>query len=80
MPIRRGMGGLSTGAGGNLFDRAGFFDTANIEELTIATELVLKVPSETYGVTILSATPSAAYELEIPLGVQNGSQGAENEK
>ncbi len=30
MPVRRGMGGLSSGAGGNLFDRPGFFDFAEI--------------------------------------------------
>ena len=34
MPLRRGMGGLSSGAGGNLFDSPGFFDTYNIDDLT----------------------------------------------
>ena len=66
MPIRRGMGGLSSGAGGNLFDRPGFFNVANIEELTVQTELILKLASETYGVKITHDTPSAEYEVEIP--------------
>ena len=47
MPIRRGMGGLSSGAGGNLFDRPGFFNVANVDELTVETELILKTASET---------------------------------
>ena len=47
MPIRRGMGGLSSGAGGNLFDRPGFFDNAEIVKLTVDTELLLKAASET---------------------------------
>ena len=43
MPIRRGMGGLSSGAGGNLFDRPGYFDIANIDELTVETQFLLKL-------------------------------------
>ena len=66
MPIRRGMGGLSSGAGGNLFDRPGFFNVANVEELTVQTELILKTASETYGVKITHDTPSAEYEADIP--------------
>ena len=35
MPLRRGFGGVSSGAGGNLFDRPGFFDIAEIDNLTV---------------------------------------------
>ena len=42
MPIRRGMGGLSSGAGGNLFDRPGFFDFAEIDSLVLNADLLLK--------------------------------------
>ena len=69
MPIRRGMGGLSSGAGGNLFDRPGFFDNAEIVKLTVDTQLLLKAASETYGIKLTHADTSGAsqdYELEIP--------------
>ena len=69
MPIRRGMGGLSSGAGGNLFDRPGFFDNAEINKLTVETQLLLKAASETYGIKLTHADTSGAsqdYELEIP--------------
>ena len=69
MPIRRGMGGLSSGAGGNLFDRPGFFDTSNIDSLTVETQLLLKAASETYGIKITHADTSGnsqQYEIEIP--------------
>ena len=69
MPIRRGMGGLSSGAGGNLFDRPGFFDNSEIANLTVDTKLLLKAASETYGISITHADTSGAsqeYELQIP--------------
>ena len=69
MPLRRGMGGLSSGAGGNLFDRPGFFNTASIEKLTVDTELILKAASETYGFKITHADTSGnsqEYEIAIP--------------
>ena len=69
MPIRRGMGGLSSGAGGNLFDRPGFFDNAEIVKLTVDTELLLKAASETYGIKITHASTSGNnqdFELQIP--------------
>ena len=69
MPIRRGMGGLSSGAGGNLFDRPGFFDNAEIVNLTVDTKMLLKAASETYGIEITHADTSGAsqdYALEIP--------------
>ena len=50
MPVRRGMGGLSSGAGGNLFDRPGFFDYAEIASLVLDSDLLLKTASETYGI------------------------------
>ena len=69
MPLRRGVGGLSKGAGGNLFDRPGFFDSAEIDELTVVTQLLLKAASETYGINIVKADTSGAsqdYNLTIP--------------
>ena len=69
MPLRRGMGGLSSGAGGNLFDRPGFFDTSNIDDLTVETQLLLKAASETYGIIIAKGDTSGAsadYTLTIP--------------
>ena len=69
MPIRRGMGGLSSGAGGNLFDRPGFFDNSNIENLTVETQLLLKAASETYGIIIAKGDTSGAsqdYTITIP--------------
>ena len=47
MPIRRGLGGLSSGAGGNLFARPGFFDNSEIDNLTVQTQLLIKAASET---------------------------------
>ena len=69
MPIRRGMGGLSSGAGGNLFDRPGFFDNSEIARLTVETQLLLKAASETYGIIIAKGDTSGAsaeYTLTIP--------------
>ena len=69
MPVRRGMGGLSSGAGGNLFDRPGFFNVSKIDKLTVDTELLLKASSETYGLKITHADTSGNsqhYEIEIP--------------
>ena len=74
MPLRRGMGGLSSGAGGNLFDRPGFFNVSEIESLTVDTELLLKAASETYGIKITHASTSGNnqdYELEIPALIAN---------
>ena len=59
MPIRRGMGGLSSSSG-NLFDRPGFFDTSEIDNLTVETKLLLKAASETYGIEITHADTSGA--------------------
>jgi len=76
MPIRRGMGGLSSGAGGNLFDRPGFFDYSEIVRLTVDTELLLKAATETYGIKITHADTSGAsqhYEIEIPAVSANDS-------
>ena len=75
MPIRRGMGGLSSGAGGNLFDRPGFFDNAEIARLTVDTQLLLKAASETYGIIIAHSDTSSAsqdYTLTIPALTANG--------
>ena len=69
MPIRRGMGGLSSGAGGNLFDRPGFFDSSEIGNLTVDTKLLLKAASETYGIEIAKGDTSGAsqdYTVTIP--------------
>jgi len=69
MPLRRGFGGMSSGAGGNLFDRPGFFDYSEIESLTVDTKLLLKAVSETYGIAITHASTSsnsAEYSIEIP--------------
>ena len=74
MPLRRGFGGVSSGAGGNLFDRPGFFDYAEIVNLTVDTKLLLKAASETYGIELTHADTSGAsqdYELEIPALVAN---------
>ena len=46
MPLRRGFGGLSSGAGGNLFDRPGFFNQAEIDNLTLNAALLLKRASD----------------------------------
>ena len=76
MPIRRGMGGLSSGAGGNLFDRPGFFDNSEIVRLTVDTELILKAADETYGIKITHADTSGQsqdYEIEIPALSANDS-------
>ena len=76
MPIRRGMGGLSSGAGGNLFDRPGFFDNSEIVKLTIDTELLLKAANETYGIKITHADTSGNnqhFEIEIPAVTANDS-------
>jgi len=72
MPIRRGMGGLSSGAGGNLFDRPGFFDNSQIVNLTVETQLILKAASETYGIEITHAEQSADRVLNIPALAANG--------
>ena len=72
MPIRRGMGGLSSGAGGNLFDRPGFFDSSEIGNLTVDTKLLLKAASETYGVEITHSEQSADRELNVPALAANG--------
>ena len=69
MPVSRGMGGLASGAGGNLFDRPGFFNVSKIDKLTVDTELLLKASSETYGLKITHADTSGNsqhYEIEIP--------------
>ena len=69
MPIRRGMGGLSSGAGGNLFDRPGFFDYAEIDSLVLNTDLLLKTASETYGIYLGHGDTSGAsqhYTATIP--------------
>ena len=69
MPLRRGLGGVSSGAGGNLFDRPGFFDNSEIAKLTVDTKLLLKTASETYGIEITHADTSGnsqEYEIEIP--------------
>ena len=75
MPLRRGFGGLSSGAGGNLFDRPGFFDNAEIDSLTVETQLLLKTASETYGIKIDKADTSGAsqeYTLSIPAMTADG--------
>ena len=69
MPLRRGFGGVSSGAGGNLFDRPGFFDYSEIVNLTVDTKLLLKAASETYVIAITNADRSGNnqdYEIEIP--------------
>ncbi len=69
MPIRRGMGGLSSGAGGNLFDRPGFFDYAEVDNLVLNANLLLKLPSETYGIYLGHGDTSSAgqhYTATIP--------------
>ena len=69
MPIRRGMGGLSSGAGGNLFDRPGFFDFAEIDSLVLNADLLLKTASETYGIYLGHGDTSGAsqhYTATIP--------------
>ena len=69
MPIRRGMGGLSSGAGGNLFDRPGFFDYAEIAALVLDSDLLLKTASETYGIYLGHGDTSSAsqhYTATIP--------------
>ena len=69
MPVRRGMGGLSSGAGGNLFDRPGFFDNSEIVKLTIDTELLLKAANETYGIKITHSSTvgnNQDYEVTVP--------------
>jgi len=58
MPLRRGFGGVSSGAGGNLFDRPGFFNYSEIVSLTVDTKLLLKAASETYGLSITHADTS----------------------
>ena len=75
MPLRRGFGGVSSGAGGNLFDRPGFFDIAEIDNLTVETQLLLKTAAETYGVRITKADTSEAtqeYTLSIPAMTADG--------
>ena len=74
MPLRRGFGGVSSGAGGNLFDRPGFFDYSEIVNLTVDTKLLLKAASETYGIAITHADTSGNnqdYEIEIPAVTAN---------
>ena len=69
MPVRRGMGGLSSGAGGNLFDRPGFFDYAEIASLVLDSDLLLKTASETYGIYLGHGDTSGAsqnYTATIP--------------
>ena len=69
MPVRRGMGGLSSGAGGNLFDRPGFFDYAEVDNLVLNANLLLKLPSETYGIYLGHGDTSSAgqhYTATIP--------------
>ena len=69
MPIRRGMGGVSSGAGGNLFDRPGFFDYAEIAQLVLDSDLLLKTASETYGIYLGHGDTSGAsqhYTATIP--------------
>ena len=69
MPVRRGMGGLSSGAGGNLFDRPGFFDYAEIDNLVLNADLLLKTASETYGILLGHGDTSGAsqnYTATIP--------------
>ena len=75
MPIRRGNQGLSKGAGGNLFDRPGFFDYAEIDRLTVETTLLVKAASETYGIEIDKQDTSGAsqtYTLSIPAMTADG--------
>ena len=69
MPVRRGMGGLSSGAGGNLFDRPGFFDYAEIDDLVLNADLLLKDVDETYGIYLGHGDTSGAsanYTATIP--------------
>ena len=69
MPLRRGFGGLSSGAGGNLFDRPGFFNQAEIDTLTLNAALLLKRASETYGIYLNHGDTSGAsqnYTATIP--------------
>ena len=69
MPLRRGFGGLSSGAGGNLFDRPGFFNQAEIDNLTLNANLLLKSASETYGIYLGHGDTSGAsanYTATIP--------------
>ena len=75
MPIRRGMGGLSSGAGGNLFDRPGFFDNSEIDNLTVQTQLLIKAASETYGIIISKGDQSGAsqtYTASLPVMSADG--------
>ena len=65
MPLRRSLGGLSRA--GNLFDRPGFYDTAQIEALTVEATLLLQSVTETYGVSLTHATQTGNYNLEIPV-------------
>ena len=75
MPIRRGMGGLSSGAGGNIFDRPGFFNYAEIDELVLNADLLLKDANETYGIYLGHGDTSGAsanYTATIPALAADG--------
>ena len=75
MPLRRGFGGLSSGAGGNLFDRPGFFNQAEIDNLTLNADLLLKRTTETYGIYLSHGDTSGAtanYTATIPALSANG--------
>ena len=75
MPLRRGFGGLSSGAGGNLFDRPGFSNQAEIDNLTLNSSLLLKRTTETYGIYLSHGDTSGAsqnYTVTIPAVSANG--------